>query len=113
MHRVGHLIKTLQKNSISTVSSFVSPYKESRRAIREMVINNIVVYVKADVETCKSRDYKGVYEKALRGELKNFSGVNDIYEEPQHAEIVVDTNNLSVDESVELIIKHIKKNYVK
>ncbi|RLA84221.1 MAG: adenylyl-sulfate kinase [Epsilonproteobacteria bacterium] len=113
MHRVGHLIKTLQKNSISTVSSFVSPYKESRRAIREMVKNNIVVYVKADVETCKSRDYKGVYEKALRGELKNFSGVNDIYEEPQHAEIVVDTNNLSVDESVELIIKHIKKNYVK
>jgi len=113
MHRVGHLIKTLQKNSISTVSSFVSPYKESRRAIREMVNNNIVVYVKADIETCKSRDYKGVYEKALRGELKNFSGVNDIYEEPQHAEITVDTTKLSIDESVDLIVKHVKKNYVK
>ena len=113
MHRVGHLIKTLQKNSISTVASFVSPYKESRRAIREMVKNNIVVYVKADVEICKSRDYKGVYEKALRGELKNFSGINDIYEEPQHAEIIVDTNKLSIDESVEVIIKYVKKNYVK
>jgi len=113
MHRVGHLIKTLQKNSISTVSSFVSPYKESRRAIREMVKNNIVVYVKADVDTCKSRDYKGVYEKALRGELKNFSGVNDIYEEPQHAEIIVDTAKLSIDESVEFIVKYVKKNYVK
>jgi adenylylsulfate kinase len=113
MHRIGHLIKTLQNNSVSTVASFVSPYKESRKAIREMVKNNIVVYVKADIETCKARDYKGVYEKALRGELQNFSGINDIYEEPQHAEIIIDTDKLSVDEAVEIIVKYIKKNYVK
>jgi adenylylsulfate kinase len=113
MHRVGHLIKTLQNNSISTVASFVSPYKESRKAIREMVKNNIVVYVKADVETCKKRDYKGVYEKALNGELQNFSGVNDVYEEPQHAEIIIDTTTTSADEAAELIVKYIKKNYVK
>ena len=61
MHRIGHLIKTLQNNSISTVASFVSPYRESRKAIREMVKNNVVVYVKADIEICKARDYKGVY----------------------------------------------------
>ncbi|WP_457743506.1 adenylyl-sulfate kinase [Sulfurimonas sp.] len=113
MHRIGNLIKTLQKNSISTVASFVSPYRESRKAIREMVKNNVVVYVKADVETCKKRDYKGAYAKALSGEYQNFSGVNDVYEEPQHAEIVIDTDKLSVEESVALIIKHIKKNYVK
>ena len=99
MHRVGHLIKTLQNNSISTVASFVSPYRESRKAIREMVKNNIVVYVKADIETCKSRDTKGKYEKALQGEYQNFTGVNDIYEEPQHAEIVIDTDKLSVCKS--------------
>ena len=92
MKRIGHLIKTLQNNSISTVASFVSPYRESRKAIREMVTNNVVVYLKADIETCKERDYKGVYEKALKGELQNFSGIND---------------------AVELIVKHIKKNYVK
>jgi adenylylsulfate kinase len=113
MHRIGYLIKTLQNNSISTVASFVSPYKESRKAIREMVKNNIVVYVKADVETCKKRDYKGVYEKALNGELQNFSGVNDVYEEPQHAEIIIDTTTTSADEAAELIVKYIKKNYVK
>ena len=113
MKRIGHLIKTLQNNSISTVASFVSPYKESRKAIRDMVKNNVVVYVKADVETCKQRDYKGVYEKALKGELQNFSGVNDIYEEPQHAEIVIDTTETSVDEAVDTIVKYIKKNYVK
>ena len=81
MHRIGNLVRTLQKNSVSTVASFVSPYRESRKAIRDMVKNNIVVYVKADIETCKARDYKGVYEKAMKGELQNFSGVNDVYEE--------------------------------
>jgi adenylylsulfate kinase len=113
MHRIGHLIKTLQNNSISTVASFVSPYRESRKAIRVMVKNNIVVYVKSDISTCKKRDYKGVYEKALKGEYKNFTGVNDIYEEPQHAEIVIDTDTTSIEESVEIIVKYIKKEYIK
>lgn len=113
MRRIGHLVKTLQKNSVSTVCSFVSPYRESRKAIREMVQNNVVVYVKADIETCKVRDYKGKYEKALRGELQNFTGVNDIYEEPQHAEIIIDTEKLSVEEATLDIVKYIKKKYVK
>jgi adenylylsulfate kinase len=113
MKRIGHLVKTLQNNSVSTVCSFVSPYRESRKAIREMVKNNVVVYLKADVKSCKKRDYKGVYAKALKGELQNFTGVNDVYEEPQHAEIVIDTDVTSVDEAVEKIVKYIKKHYVK
>lgn len=113
MHRIGNLIRTLQKNSISTVASFVSPYKESRKAIREMVKNNVVVYVKADVETCKKRDYKGAYAKALSGEYQNFSGINDVYEEPEHAEIVIDTDKVSVEESVQIIVKYIKKKYIR
>ena len=113
MHRIGFLIQKLQKNSISTVASFVSPYRESRKAIREMVKNNIIVYIKTDIETCKARDYKGVYEKALNGELKNFSGVNDVYEEPEHAEITIDTDKMSADEAAQQIVKYIKKHYVK
>ncbi|MDA3907561.1 MAG: adenylyl-sulfate kinase [Sulfurimonas sp.] len=113
MHRIGHLIKTLQNNSISTVASFVSPYRESRKAIREMVKNNVIVYVKADIETCKKRDMQGKYEKALKGEYQNFTGVNDIYEAPQYAEIVIDTDSLSVEESVKTIVQYIKKKYIK
>ncbi len=113
MKRIGFLIKTLQNNSISTVSSFVSPYCESRKAIRELVKNNIIVYVKADINSCQARDYKGVYAKAEAGELQNFAGVNDVYEEPQYAEIVIDTDKLSVEESVEIIIKYVKDNYVR
>jgi len=110
--RIGHLIKTLQKNSISTVASFVSPYKESRKQIRNMVKNNIVVYIKADIETCKQRDTKGKYIKALSGEYKNFTGISDVYEEPEHAEIVIDTDKVSVDVAADEIINYIKKRYL-
>jgi adenylylsulfate kinase len=113
MYRIGHLIKTLQHNSISTVASFVSPYRESRKAIREMVKNNVIVYIKADIETCKKRDYKGAYEKALNGEYQNFTGVNDVYEEPQYAEIVIDTDIVVVEDAVKLIVEFIRKNYIK
>ncbi|BBG65186.1 adenylylsulfate kinase [Hydrogenimonas sp.] len=113
MKRIGHLIQTLQKNSISTVASFVSPYRESRKAIRTMVKNNIVVYVKADIQTCRKRDYKGVYEKALNGELKNFTGISDVYEEPKHAEIVIDTEKVDPDEAAETVYRYIKKHYIK
>jgi adenylylsulfate kinase len=113
MHRIGFLIQKLQKNSISTVASFVSPYRESRKAIREMVKNNIVVYVKANLETCKKRDYKGVYQKAIAGELQNFSGINDVYEEPQYAEITIDTDKINADDAAKRIVNYIKKYYVK
>jgi len=112
MHRIGNLICTLQNNSISTVASFVSPYKESRGAIREMVGNNIIVHIKADVETCKKRDYKGAYAKALSGEFKNFPGVDEVYEEPEHAEIVIDTEAVDVAEAVKTIVSYVKKHYI-
>lgn len=111
--RIGHLIQTLQKNSVSTVCSFVSPYGESRKMIRQMVKNNIVVYIKADVETCKKRDYKGVYEKAQSGEITNFTGISDVYEEPQHAEIVIDTTKTDAKSAAQEIVSYIKKHYVK
>lgn len=113
MHRIAYLIKTLQHNSISTVASFVSPYRESRKVIRTMVKNNIVVYVKAERETCIQRDYKGVYEKAFSGEFQNFSGVNDVYEKPLHAEITIDTERLSVEQATKIIVKYIKEKYIK
>ena len=113
MYRIAHLVKTLQNNSISTVASFVSPYRESRKTIRKMVKNNIVVYIKADIESCKKRDYKGVYEKAIKGELQNFSGINDVYDEPEHAEITIDTDKMSVEEAIEVIVTYVRRHYVK
>ena len=111
--RIGHLIQTLQKNSISTIASFVSPYRESRETIRNMVENNIVVYVKADVESCKKRDYKGVYKKALEGKLKNFTGISDVYEEPKNADLIIDTDKIDPDEAAEIIFHYVKRHCIR
>jgi len=110
--RVGHLIKTLQNNSVSSIASFVSPYKESRQVIRNMTNNYIEVYVKTSLETCKQRDYKGVYQKALSGELQNFTGISDVYEEPESPSIIIDTDKQSVEQATASIIKYIKKDYM-
>lgn len=113
IQRIAHLIKTLQNNSISTVASFVTPYKESRKIVREMVRNNIVVYVKADIETCKKRDYKGVYAKAISAEIQNFTGISDIYEEPEYADIVIDTDSVSVEDAIKQIVLFVKQRAIK
>ena len=112
LSRIGHLIRTLQNNSVSAVASFVSPYQESRDAIKGMTNNYIEVYVKANLETCKLRDFKGVYQKAESGELKNFTGVSDVYEEPKSATIVIDTDKESIEEAVQKIVKLVKSRYL-
>ena len=111
--RIGYLVKTLHGNYISTICSFVSPYRKARKAIREMVKNNVFVYVKADIETCKLRDYKGVYKKAINGEIKNFTGINDVFEEPQNADIIIDTDLTNIDQASEKIVNYLKKHHLK
>ena len=110
--RVGHLIKTLQKNSVSTVCSFVSPYADIREQLRSMTNNMILVHVKADIESCKKRDYKGVYQQAVSGELTHFTGISDVYEVPEKADVEIDTEQLSVDDAVKQIVKFIKQRYL-
>lgn len=107
--RVGHLASILEKNNVSSVTSFISPYKESREFVKQNCKNFIEVYVKASIESCKKRDNKGLYQKAVKGELKNFTGVTAPYEEPADAEVVVDTDSLTVEQSVEKIFLFIKK----
>ena len=111
--RIGFLVRRLQNNSVSTICSFVSPYKESREFIKNITKNPVIIYIKASVETCKKRDYKGIYEKALKGELKNFTGISDVYEEPENPEIIIDTEKLTIDEAVEIIVKYVKKRFIK
>ena len=87
--------------------------EERKKEPRGAINNNVVVYVKADVETCKNRDYKGAYAKALSGEFKNFPSVNEVYEELKKVEVVIDTDTISVDETGSIIVEPIKNNSVK
>lgn len=111
LKRVAHLISTLQNNSVSVVASFVSPYEFQRKIVNEMTNNYWEIYIKTNIETCQKRDYKGVYEKAYKGELKNFTGVSDVYEEPKHPSIIIDTENETPEEAAKKILKLVKNKY--
>ncbi len=107
--RVIFVAQILSKNGVTTIIPLISPYRETRAFARKEIPNFIEVWVKASVDECIKRDPKGLYKKAKAGEIKNLTGLQAPYEEPENAELVVDTENQSVEESVELITSTVKK----
>ena len=103
--RVGFLASMLEKNGVFVVASFISPYKESRDFIRDLCDNFKEVHIATPLEVCEQRDVKGLYAKARAGEITQFTGIDDPYEEPQNPEIIVDTTHQSIEESVEAVMK--------
>jgi adenylylsulfate kinase len=95
----------LARHGIVTAAAVVSPYREARDGVRKMVPNFIEIYVKAPLAVCIQRDVKGLYAKALAGEISHFTGVSDPYEEPIKAEIVLETSTHSAIECTELILR--------
>ncbi len=110
IERVTFVAKLLTRNDVIVLATFVSPYVERRQKTREEIGEYVEVYVKASVEECMKRDVKGMYKKALAGEIKDFTGVDDPYEEPPSPEIIADTEAETVDESVEKVLKYLEKN---
>lgn len=115
IRRIGEVSKLMVDAGILTLTAFISPYHEDREQVRQLVEPEefIEVYVKASIETCEERDPKGLYKKARLGEIKNFTGIDAPYEEPRNPEVVIDTNQLSVEESVDIIVTYLKeKKYI-
>ena len=108
IERVTFVAKLLSRNGVATLVSFVSPYREKRRQGREETTNFIEVYLKCTVEVCKKRDTKGMYARALRGEIKDFTGVDDPYEEPLSPEIILETDKETVRESVKKVMEALR-----
>jgi adenylylsulfate kinase len=104
IRRVGFLASRLESHGVFVVASLVSPYRESRDAVRAMCESFVEVYVDTPLAVCEQRDVKGLYAKARRGELANFTGISDPYEPPEHAELVIDTTKTSVDEAVRQVV---------
>jgi len=107
--RVGFMASILEKHGVIVVASFISPYRQARRFVRDMSSNFIEVYVQAPLDVCEKRDVKGLYTRARAGEIKNFTGLDDPYEEPQNPELIINTDEQTVDESVSVIIDFIGK----
>ena len=99
IRRVGFLASKLEQHGVSVVASFVSPYEESRAFVRGLCRNFLEVYVATPLEVCETRDAKGLYARARRGEIANFTGINDPYETPSRPELVVNTDGLTVEQA--------------
>src|ERR687897_1848483 len=105
IRRIAFVADLLSRNGVPVITAAISPYRETRDEARQLMGDRFIeVYVKASVETCAERDVKGLYEKAFKGEIKEFTGVSDPYEEPEHAEITLDTENESPEESAGKLI---------
>ncbi len=106
---IALMAKLLSKRGVVVLCSFVSPYKRNRDFAREINENFIEVYVKTPLEVCIERDVKGMYKKALAGEIKGFTGVDDPYEEPENPELILETDKEKIEESVEKVLNKLKE----
>jgi bifunctional enzyme CysN/CysC len=97
--RVGYLASRLEQNGVSVVASFVSPYEDARAFVRGLCRNFVQIHVATPLEVCEARDAKGLYARARRGEIRNFTGIDDPYEPPVRPDLVVDTSGLTVEEA--------------
>ncbi|MCG8053240.1 MAG: adenylyl-sulfate kinase [Candidatus Thiodiazotropha endolucinida] len=106
IRRIGEMSKLFVEAGVIALTAFISPIREDRNRARELFDEGdfIEVYIKASIETCESRDVKGLYKKAREGIIKNFTGISSPYEAPENPEIVVDTENREVDECVDSLL---------
>jgi adenylylsulfate kinase len=114
IRRVSFVAKLLTRNDVITIVAVISPYREMRKMAREMIGENFVeVFVNAPLEVCEKRDVKGMYEKARKGIIKNFTGIDDPYEPPENPDIELRTDILQLEECVYKILKFLKeKGYI-
>ncbi|MFX1339556.1 MAG: adenylyl-sulfate kinase [Promethearchaeota archaeon] len=109
IERVTFVAKLLTRNGVAVLASFVSPYNKIRAYSREEIGDYILVYVKCPVEVCEERDVKGMYAKARSGEIKDFTGIDHPFEEPDKADIIVETDKQTIEESKEIVINTLDK----
>jgi len=111
IRRISEVGKLFADSGVVTLTAFISPYRKDRDFGRSLLESGrfIEVFVKASIDTCKDRDPKGLYAKALRGEIAEFTGVTAPYEEPLQPEIVLDADVLTVEEEAEMIVSYLNE----
>ncbi len=113
IERVTFVAKLLTRNGVAVLCSFISPYRDVRAHSRQEIGSFVEVYCRATIEALAARDVKGLYKKALAGEIANFTGVSDPYEEPLEPEILVNTDSETPEESLARILAYLEeKGYV-
>ena len=106
IRRIGEVTKLMIDAGLIIMTAFISPFREDRIAVRNLIPEGdfIEIYCKASLETCETRDIKGLYKRARAGEINNYTGINSPYEEPINPELIIDTDKEELDASVSRII---------
>ena len=112
IERIGWVAARLTRHGAAVIAAAISPYEETRERARRLVEEwgtFVEVHIATSVEECARRDVKGLYEKAFRGEIRGFTGVDDPYEEPVAPDIRIDTEQHEPDASAQLILQHLEE----
>jgi adenylyl-sulfate kinase len=107
--RIGFVAHLLSRNGVAVITAAISPYKDIRDQNRALIKDFVEVYVECSIPELTRRDVKGLYEKALRGEIQNFTGISDPYEPPVNPEVVVNSEHETVEESMNKILGYLEQ----
>jgi adenylylsulfate kinase len=108
IRRIGYVCHLLSRNGVIAIGAAISPYRAIRDELRQSISCFVEIYVHCPLEVCMHRDCKGMYKRALAGELKNFTGVSDPYEEPVQPELVLHTDQESPEQSAEKVLDYLR-----
>ena len=111
IRRIGEVSKLMMEAGFIIMTAFISPFREDRIEVRNLIPNGdfIEIYCKASLETCEARDVKGLYKRARAGEIKNYTGIDSPYEVPENADLIIDTDEETIEDSVSIIVSFLKK----
>jgi adenylylsulfate kinase len=114
IRRIGEMAKLFADAGLIVLTAFISPFRDDRRMVRELVEQNefIEVHMNTPIETCEARDPKGLYKKARAGEIKNFTGIDSEYETPEAAEITVNAKELNIEQCADKVIEYLQANQI-
>ena len=114
IRRIGEMAKLFIEAGVIALTAFISPFKADRERVRALVPENdfIEIYCNSPLAVCEERDVKGLYKKARRGEIKNYTGISSPYEEPEHPDLVLDTANETVETNVEKVLELLEERHI-
>lgn len=112
IRRISEVSKLMLESGLIVMTAFISPINKDRGEARQLISNEdfIEIYCKASIETCETRDVKGLYKRARAGEITNYTGIDSPYEVPENPELTIDTDNQSLEGSVSTILSFLKSN---
>ena len=114
IRRISEVSKLMLESGLIVMTAFISPFKKDRYEAKKLISNNdfIEIYCKATLEICEARDVKGLYKRARAGEIKNYTGIDSPYEEPENPDLIIDTDIETLEDSVSKILRFLEKNFL-